>query len=137
MEQGPATTILPHCVMSPPIIPNTVRVADARCLCPLPHPRQVVQFMTVGKQNRAVGAHDMNEHSSRSHSILSIRVRGENQHDRRYRSRAFSYIAPSHPCIRDHKPQSERSEAGMLRGSQAGNANISITASRHGGRRPR
>jgi kinesin family protein C2/C3 len=29
-----------------------------------------------------VGAHDMNEHSSRSHSILSIRVRGENKHDR-------------------------------------------------------
>ncbi len=43
---------------------------------------EVVQHMTLGKQNRAVGAHDMNEHSSRSHSILSLRVRGENVHDK-------------------------------------------------------
>lgn len=43
---------------------------------------EVVKHMMLGKQNRAVGAHDMNEHSSRSHSILSLRVRGENLHDK-------------------------------------------------------
>lgn len=42
----------------------------------------IVKHMNTGKANRAVGAHDMNEHSSRSHSILSLRVRGENIHDR-------------------------------------------------------
>lgn len=35
------------------------------------------KLMESGKGNRAVGAHDMNEHSSRSHSIVSVRVRGE------------------------------------------------------------
>ena len=43
---------------------------------------EVIKHMTAGKQNRAVGAHDMNEHSSRSHAILSLRVRGENLHDK-------------------------------------------------------
>ena len=39
---------------------------------------EVWKLMNSGKGNRAVGAHDMNEHSSRSHSIVSLRVRGEN-----------------------------------------------------------
>jgi len=38
---------------------------------------EVWKLMNSGKGNRAVGAHDMNEHSSRSHSIVSLRVRGE------------------------------------------------------------
>ena len=42
---------------------------------------QVLQLMESGQGNRAVGAHDMNEHSSRSHSILTIQARGVNKHD--------------------------------------------------------
>ena len=42
---------------------------------------QVTQLMAKGNSNRAVGVHDMNAHSSRSHSILCIRVAGENLHD--------------------------------------------------------
>jgi kinesin family protein C2/C3 len=33
---------------------------------------QVLELMAKGADNRAVGSHDMNEHSSRSHSILNI-----------------------------------------------------------------
>eukprot|EP00752_Nemacystus_decipiens_P004692 g4280.t1 len=33
-----------------------------------------------GGKNRAVGAHDMNEHSSRSHMIFNVRVEGTNVH---------------------------------------------------------
>lgn len=36
---------------------------------------QVYQLMAQGQTNRAVGSHDMNEHSSRSHSILTIAVK--------------------------------------------------------------
>lgn len=34
--------------------------------------------MRQGQKNRAVGSHDMNEHSSRSHSIITLVVRGKN-----------------------------------------------------------
>ena len=34
--------------------------------------------MTRGHGNRAVGSHDMNEHSSRSHSITILTCRGKN-----------------------------------------------------------
>ncbi len=44
-------------------------------------PEQVAQLMQLGQENRAVGAHDMNEHSSRSHSIVTITCRGENKVD--------------------------------------------------------
>lgn len=42
---------------------------------------QVDELMKKGQKNRAVGSHDMNEHSSRSHSILTIQVRGKNKID--------------------------------------------------------
>lgn len=42
---------------------------------------QVADLMVRGQSNRAVGSHDMNEHSSRSHSILTITVRGKNSLD--------------------------------------------------------
>jgi kinesin family protein C2/C3 len=42
---------------------------------------QVEALMAQGQSNRAVGAHDMNEHSSRSHSILTITVKGKNSLD--------------------------------------------------------
>ena len=44
-------------------------------------PEQVAELMARGQANRAVGSHDMNEHSSRSHSILTINVRGANSVD--------------------------------------------------------
>ena len=44
-------------------------------------PEEVMDLMNRGQRNRAVGAHDMNEHSSRSHSILTLTVRGENNKD--------------------------------------------------------
>lgn len=39
---------------------------------------QVKQLMVLGNNNRAVGAHDMNKHSSRSHSIVTVTCRGKN-----------------------------------------------------------
>jgi kinesin family protein C2/C3 len=39
---------------------------------------QVEELMRQGQKNRAVGSHDMNEHSSRSHSIITIVCRGKN-----------------------------------------------------------
>lgn len=44
-------------------------------------PQQVLSLMFQGQSNRAVGAHDMNEHSSRSHSILTLTCRGKNMRD--------------------------------------------------------
>jgi kinesin family protein C2/C3 len=41
----------------------------------------VLDLMSRGQSNRAVGAHDMNEHSSRSHSILTLTVSGVNNKD--------------------------------------------------------
>jgi hypothetical protein len=42
---------------------------------------QVRELMKQGQNNRAVGSHDMNEHSSRSHSILTVTCRGTNKLD--------------------------------------------------------
>eukprot|EP00604_Paraphysomonas_vestita_P002960 CAMPEP_0174820936 /NCGR_PEP_ID=MMETSP1107-20130205/5093_1 /TAXON_ID=36770 /ORGANISM="Paraphysomonas vestita, Strain GFlagA" /LENGTH=547 /DNA_ID=CAMNT_0016037257 /DNA_START=607 /DNA_END=2250 /DNA_ORIENTATION=+ len=42
---------------------------------------QVLELMRQSQTNRAVGAHDMNEHSSRSHSILTLTCRGRNLRD--------------------------------------------------------
>lgn len=33
----------------------------------------------VGMRNRSVGSHSMNEHSSRSHTILTINITSEQQ----------------------------------------------------------
>lgn len=44
-------------------------------------PEQVKDLMKLGQANRAVGSHDMNEHSSRSHSILTVTCRGINKLD--------------------------------------------------------
>ena len=41
-------------------------------------PEDCYRLMKEGQMNRAVGSHDMNEHSSRSHSILTLSVRGKN-----------------------------------------------------------
>jgi len=38
----------------------------------------VIKYFKVGKQNRASGRTNMNEHSSRSHSILTVSVQGHN-----------------------------------------------------------
>jgi hypothetical protein len=42
---------------------------------------QVIELMKKGQANRAVGSHDMNEHSSRSHSIITVVCRGKNKID--------------------------------------------------------
>ena len=42
---------------------------------------QVQELMKMGNSNRAVGSHDMNEHSSRSHSIITLICRGKNKKD--------------------------------------------------------
>ena len=42
---------------------------------------QVTKLMKTGNSNRAVGGHDMNEHSSRSHSIITIICKGKNRRD--------------------------------------------------------
>jgi len=43
---------------------------------------EVKQLMALGNNNRAVGAHDMNKHSSRSHSIITVSCRGKNVIDK-------------------------------------------------------
>ena len=44
-------------------------------------PGQVQDLMLQGQKNRAVGSHDMNDRSSRSHSILTVVCRGKNKID--------------------------------------------------------
>jgi len=41
-------------------------------------PQEVEQLLEVGKSNRAVASHSLNEASSRSHSLLSLVYRGKN-----------------------------------------------------------
>jgi kinesin family protein C2/C3 len=42
---------------------------------------QVSQLMLIGNNNRAVGSNNINEHSSRSHSIITIICKGKNKKD--------------------------------------------------------
>jgi len=42
---------------------------------------QIRELMARAHANRAVGSHDMNEHSSRSHAIILVQVEGENTRD--------------------------------------------------------
>ena len=42
---------------------------------------EVALLMKRASGNRAVGSHDMNEHSSRSHSILCLVCRGKSKRD--------------------------------------------------------
>ncbi|XP_057800095.1 kinesin-like protein KIN-14J [Salvia miltiorrhiza] len=55
--------------------PNGLAVPDAS-LHPVKSTDDVLELMTVGLMNRAVGATALNERSSRSHSILTVHVRG-------------------------------------------------------------
>ncbi|KAL0310918.1 UNVERIFIED_CONTAM: Kinesin-like protein KIN-14F [Sesamum angustifolium] len=55
---------------------NGLNVPDAS-LIPVKCTEDVLDLMRVGQSNRAVGATALNERSSRSHSILTIHVRGK------------------------------------------------------------
>ncbi|KAF8652021.1 hypothetical protein HU200_062963 [Digitaria exilis] len=55
--------------------PNGLAVPDAT-LHPVNSTSDVVQLMTVGLANRAVGSTALNERSSRSHSVVTIHIRG-------------------------------------------------------------
>ncbi|GER57524.1 P-loop nucleoside triphosphate hydrolasessuperfamily protein with CH (Calponin Homology) domain [Striga asiatica] len=55
--------------------PNGLAVPDAS-LHPVKSTIDVLELMNVGLTNRAVGATALNERSSRSHSILTVHVRG-------------------------------------------------------------
>ena len=48
---------------------------------PVEAAHEIEALMTEGHKNRAVGSHDMNAQSSRSHSILCIRLTGTNLHN--------------------------------------------------------
>ncbi|KAI4307822.1 hypothetical protein L6164_030961 [Bauhinia variegata] len=54
---------------------NGLNVPDA-CLVPVKCTQDVLDLMRIGQKNRAVGATALNERSSRSHSILTVHVRG-------------------------------------------------------------
>ncbi|KAF7831238.1 kinesin-like protein KIN-14F [Senna tora] len=54
---------------------NGLNVPDA-CLVPVNCTQDVLDLMRIGQKNRAVGATALNERSSRSHSILTVHVRG-------------------------------------------------------------
>ena len=41
--------------------------------------KDVIDLMTLGKSHRSVGSHDFNEHSSRSHLVLSITIETQNK----------------------------------------------------------
>ncbi|KAL2495938.1 Kinesin KP1 [Forsythia ovata] len=55
---------------------NGLNVPDAS-LVPVKCTKDVLDLMKIGQRNRAVGATALNERSSRSHSILTIHVRGK------------------------------------------------------------
>ncbi|PWZ12016.1 Kinesin-like protein KIN-14K [Zea mays] len=56
-------------------MPNGLVVPDAS-LHPVKSTLDVLQLMEIGQTNRAVGSTALNERSSRSHSILTVHVRG-------------------------------------------------------------
>uniref|UniRef100_A0A6N2KN80 Kinesin motor domain-containing protein n=1 Tax=Salix viminalis TaxID=40686 RepID=A0A6N2KN80_SALVM len=58
------------------IQPNGLAVPDAS-MHPVTSTSDVLELIGVGLKNRAVGATAMNERSSRSHSVVSIHVRGK------------------------------------------------------------
>jgi kinesin family protein C2/C3 len=51
------------------VIPGLIS-REVKCI------EEVLELMARGAENRAVGSHDMNEHSSRSHSLLTLSVVG-------------------------------------------------------------
>ncbi|KAI8557422.1 hypothetical protein RHMOL_Rhmol04G0009700 [Rhododendron molle] len=55
---------------------NGLNVPDAS-LVPVKCTEDVLDLMKIGQRNRAVGATALNERSSRSHSILTVHVRGK------------------------------------------------------------
>lgn len=55
--------------------PNGLAVPDAS-MHPVKSTKDVLELMNIGLMNRAVGATALNERSSRSHSVLSVHVRG-------------------------------------------------------------
>ncbi|KAL9684660.1 hypothetical protein QQ045_022101 [Rhodiola kirilowii] len=55
--------------------PNGLAVPEAS-MHPVRSTPEVVELMTTGSMNRAVGATALNERSSRSHSVLTVHVRG-------------------------------------------------------------
>ncbi|KAJ1384299.1 P-loop containing nucleoside triphosphate hydrolase [Sesbania bispinosa] len=55
--------------------PNGLAVPDAS-MQPVKSTADVIKLMDIGLKNRAKGATAMNERSSRSHSVVSIHVRG-------------------------------------------------------------
>lgn len=55
--------------------PNGLAVPDAS-MHPVKSTTDVLELMNIGSMNRAVGATALNERSSRSHSVLSVHVRG-------------------------------------------------------------
>ncbi|XP_074580843.1 kinesin-like protein KIN-14C [Curcuma longa] len=55
--------------------PSGLAVPDA-CMLPVKSTSDVVDVMQIGHNNRAVSATSLNERSSRSHSIVTIHVRG-------------------------------------------------------------
>ncbi|ONM38288.1 P-loop nucleoside triphosphate hydrolase superfamily protein with CH (Calponin Homology) domain [Zea mays] len=59
----------------PPKNPNGLVVPDAS-LHPVKSTLDVLELMEIGQTNRAVGSTALNERSSRSHSILTVHVRG-------------------------------------------------------------
>ncbi|KAJ8513343.1 hypothetical protein OPV22_003777 [Ensete ventricosum] len=56
-------------------LPNGLAVPDASML-PVKSTSDVLELMNIGLSNRAVGATALNERSSRSHSIVTVHVRG-------------------------------------------------------------
>ncbi|THU74398.1 hypothetical protein C4D60_Mb04t32910 [Musa balbisiana] len=56
-------------------LPNGLAVPDASML-PVKSTSDVLELMHIGHSNRAVGATALNERSSRSHSIVTVHVRG-------------------------------------------------------------
>ncbi|XP_019195971.1 PREDICTED: kinesin-like protein KIN-14J [Ipomoea nil] len=55
--------------------PNGLAVPDAS-MHPVKSTADVLELMSIGLMNRAVGATALNERSSRSHSVLTVHVRG-------------------------------------------------------------
>ena len=83
---------------------------------------QVLSFMSLGQKNRAVGSHDMNERSSRSHSILTLICRGKNKIDQ---STSFGKL---HLIDLAGSERVSKTDATGIRLTEAQNINRSLSA---------